>query len=140
MNTNLLYPMAAMVLLTAIVLFTMFRGRVRAVKTGEADARFYKTYQEGSEPREVAQLSRNLANLFEAPTLFYVACITGMVTGYYPTVLVWLAWAYVVLRHAHSWIHVGRNKIPNRLAAYFISWLVLLAMWAVLVAGAIGNA
>jgi len=74
MNLDLVYPMAAMVLLTFFILVKMFRGRVRAVKAGEADAGYYKTYQEGGEPRESAQVSRHLVNLFESPTLFYAAC------------------------------------------------------------------
>ena len=47
----------------------------------------------------------------------------------------WLAWAYVVTRIVHSFVHLGANKIPPRMAVYGASWLVLLAMWATLVAG-----
>ena len=135
MNLDLVYPMAAMVLLTFFVLVKMFRSRVRAVKAGEADAGYYKTYQEGGEPRETAQLSRHFINLFESPTLFYAACIAGMVTGQNAGVLIVLAWAYVALRIIHAYIHTGSNKIQSRIGAYFTSWLVLLGMWGVLVFG-----
>jgi hypothetical protein len=127
--------MATMVLLTIIVLVRMFRGRVRAVKAGEADAGYYKTYQEGSEPRELAQISRQVVNLFESPTLFYVACLAGLVTGIYPMTLILLAWAYVVARVIHAYIHIGSNRLPPRIASYFLSWFVLLAMWGTIVAG-----
>lgn len=135
MNLDLIYPMAAMVLLTFVVLMKMFRGRVRAVKAGKADAGYYKTYQEGSEPRESAQVSRQLVNLFESPMLFYAACIVGMVTGKYAGVLIVLAWTYVALRIVHAYIHTGSNKLPPRIKAYFSSWLVLLGMWGALVFG-----
>jgi len=135
MNLDLVYPMAAMVLLTFFILVKMFRGRVRAVKAGEADAGYYKTYQEGGEPRESAQVSRHLVNLFESPTLFYAACIAGMVTGQNAGVLIVLAWIYVALRIIHAYIHTGSNKLPPRIKAYFSSWLVLLGMWGVLVFG-----
>jgi len=135
MNFQLVYPMAAMVALTFIVLIAMFRSRVAAVKSGEASAGYYKTYQEGAEPRETAQLSRQLANLFEAPTLFYAACIAGMVIGQDDTVLVMLAWAYVALRVVHAFIHTGSNKLRPRIRAYFSSWLVILGMWGTLVFG-----
>ena len=135
MNVELIYPMAAMVLLTFIVLIATFRSRVKAVKSGEADAAFYKTYQEGGEPRQTAQLSRHFVNLFEAPTLFYVACVVGMVTGQNAGVLILLAWIYVSLRIIHSYIHTGSNKLQPRIAAYFTSWLVLLSMWGTLVYG-----
>jgi hypothetical protein len=135
MNLELVYPMAAMVLLTFIVLIAMFRSRVAAVKSGEANAGFYKTYQEGSEPRQVAQFSRHLVNMFESPTLFYAACVVGIVTGQNATALIVLAWVYVALRALHAYIHTGKNSLPPRIRAYFSSWLVLLGMWGVLVVG-----
>jgi len=139
MNFDLVYPMAAMVLLTFVVLIKMFRARVGAVKAGEADAGYYKTYQEGKEPREVAQLSRHLVNMFESPTLFYAACIAGMVTGQNATILVVLAWVYVAMRAIHAYIHTGSNSLPPRIKIYFSSWLVLLGMWGTLVAGVVAK-
>jgi len=133
MNFELVYPMAAVVALTFFVLIRMFRSRVAAVKAGEANAGYYKTYQEGSEPRETAQLSRQLGNLFESPTLFYAACIAGMVIGENTLVLLVLAWLYVVLRIVHLVIHTGKNKLQPRIRAYFSSWLVILGMWGTLV-------
>jgi len=135
MNFDLVYPMAAMVLLTFIVLIRMFLGRVRAVRAGEADAGYYKTYQEGREPREVAQLSRHLVNMFESPTLFYAACIAGMVIGENATILAALAWVYVAMRAVHAYVHTGSNRLPPRIKIYFSSWLVLLGMWGTLVFG-----
>jgi len=135
MNLELVYPMAAMVLLTFVVLIAMFRSRVQAVKAGEVNAGYYKTYQDGEEPRQAAQYSRHLVNMFESPTLFYAACIAGMVTGQNGAVLLSLAWAYVGLRALHAYIHTGGNKLPPRIRAYFSSWLVLLGMWGTLVFG-----
>lgn len=135
MSQELVYPMAAMVLLTFIVLMAMVRSRVSAVRAGEATAGYYKTYQEGAEPRHTAQFSRHFVNLFESPTLFYAACIAGMVTGQNGTVLVALAWVYVAMRAAHAYIHTGSNRLPPRMKIYFASWLVLLGMWGMLVVG-----
>jgi hypothetical protein len=135
MNFELVYPMAAMVLLTFVVLVRMFRSRVSDVKSGATMAAFYKTYQEGQETRETAQLSRHFVNLFESPVLFYAACIVGMLVGLHAPLMVTLAWLYVVLRMVHAFIHLGRNKIQPRLRAYFSSWLVLLGMWGTLVFG-----
>jgi len=140
MNVDLVYPMAAMVLITFVVLMKMFFARVRAVRAGEADAGYYKTYQEGKEPRAVAQLSRHFVNMFESPTLFYAACITGMLTGQNALLLVTLAWVYVAMRAAHAYVHTGSNSLPPRIKIYFSSWLVLLGMWATLVVGVAANA
>lgn len=134
MNFTLVYPMAAMVLLTALVLIRMVFGRVTAVKRGEVDARFYKTYQgDAGEPRKMAQHSRHFINLFESPVLFYAGCITAMVAGQGTGVIAWLAWAYVLCRVAHAFVHLGSNKIPPRMAIYGASWVVLFALWGTLV-------
>ena len=134
MEFALVYPMAAMVLLTALVLIRMVLGRVAAVKRGAVDARFYKTYQgDDGEPRKAAQRTRHFVNLFESPVLFYAGCITAMVAGQGSGAIVWLAWAYVACRAAHAFVHLGTNKIPPRMAIYGASWVVLLAIWGTLV-------
>ncbi len=134
-RTYLVYPMFAMFALTAIALGTLFRRRVRAVRAGLVPLAYFGTYQNGPEPEETAQASRHFVNLFEAPVLFYVVCLAAMVTQQASTAMVALAWAYVAARFAHSWIHLGSNRIGLRLRAYFGSWLVLAAMWVVLLAG-----
>jgi len=136
MEFALVYPMAAMVLLTAVVLVRMVLGRVAAVRRGEVDARYYKTFEgEKGEARKAAQHTRHFVNLFESPVLFYAACITAMVTGQGTGVIVWLAWAYVICRVAHAFVHLGSNRIPPRMVIYGASWLVLLAIWGTLVIG-----
>ena len=132
---TLVYPMAAMVLLTFLVLMRMVLGRVAAVRKGEVDARFYKTYQGDGEPRAAAQNTRHFVNLFENPVLFYAACLVAMVTGQGGGLMVGLAWAYVACRVVHAFVHLGSNRIPPRMAIYGASWVALLAMWGLLVAG-----
>lgn len=134
MEFALVYPMAAMVLLTALVLTRMVLGRFAAVRRGEVDGRFYKTFQgDAVEPRKAAQHTRHFLNLFESPVLFYAGCITAMVVGQGTGLIVWLAWAYVAFRVAHAFVHLGSNKIPPRMAMYGASWIVLLAIWGTLV-------
>ena len=135
MNLDLVYPMAALVLLTFVILGMTLRARVRALKAGEADVGYYKTYQEGKEPREVAQLSRHVANLFESPTLFYAACIVGMITGQNAGLLIVLAWVYVGTRVIHAYVHTGSNSLLPRMGIYFASCFVLFGMWSTLVVG-----
>lgn len=135
MEFPLVYPMAAMVFLTALVLVRMVLGRFAAVKRGEVDARFYKTFQGGDEPREAAQRSRHFVNLFESPVLFYAGCITAMVVGQGSGLIVWLAWIYVACRAAHAFVHLGTNRIPPRMLAYGAGWIALLAIWGTLVVG-----
>ncbi len=131
----MIYPMFAMVLLTFAVLMKMFRARVRALREGKVSAAYFRIYQGEVEPEFTAKPARHFTNLFEAPVLFYVVCLAAMITHFTGIVMQVLAWAYVAARLMHAFVHLGANRIRKRVRAYFISWLVLLAMWVYLVAG-----
>ncbi|HTU65631.1 MAG TPA: MAPEG family protein [Steroidobacteraceae bacterium] len=131
--THLVYPMAAMVLLTVVVLVSLFRSRVAAVRTGQIDKTYFRLYQGSEEPELARKVSRHFSNLFEAPVLFYVACLAAMISGVTGLLFVSLAWAYVIARVWHAFIHLGGNRLSKRIVAYFVSWIVLVAMWVTLV-------
>jgi len=128
-NAALFWPMLALVLLSAVVLVLLFRSRVKAVRGGSVTAAYYRTFQGGAEPEASAVLARHFANLFEAPTLFYVACTTAMALHAVTPTAVVIAWLYVIARAAHSVIHLGRNRLRYRIQAYYVSWLILLTLW-----------
>lgn len=130
---SLIYPMAAMVLLTMIVLVKMFRGRVAAVRSGQVDARFFRLHQGGEEPESTRKASRHFVNLFEAPTLFYAGCLAAMVAGVSGTAIIVIAWSYVAARYVHALVHLGGNRLRKRIAIYGVSWLFLAALWVWLV-------
>jgi hypothetical protein len=130
--TDLIYPMAAMVLLTAVVLVKMYRARLAAIRSGQIEIEYFRLHQGAREPESSAKFSRHYVNLFEVPTLFYVACLAAMVAGVATPLMVGLAWAYVVTRVVHAYIHLGANRLRKRRNAFAIGWLVLLAMWGTL--------
>lgn len=134
-SSLLVYPMFAMVLLTFAVLLILFRTRVSYVRDGTIHPGYFAAYQSGSEPERSAKMSRHFSNLFEAPTLFYVACLCAMVTDQSSGGIIALAWLYVLFRVVHAYIHIGPNTLQPRIAAYFGSWIVLIALWARIVMG-----
>jgi hypothetical protein len=128
--------MLAMVLLTFAVLVVLFRSRVRMVREGLAPVSYFRTFQGSVEtPEYSAKPNRHFANLFEAPVLFYAGCLAAMVTGVTGTWVVALAWAYVAMRYAHAFIHLGGNRVRHRMRAYFVSWICLLALWITVAIG-----
>jgi hypothetical protein len=134
MDTHLLvYPMFAMVLLTATVLVIMFRSRVRAVREKALASAYFRTFQGGTEPEYVVKPARHFINLFEAPTLFYAGCLAAIATQTAGSIVLALAWAYVAIRVAHAWIHIGRNRLRHRIPVYGVSWAVLLTLWIAVV-------
>lgn len=121
-----------MVILTFVVLGALFRARFKSVNEGQISASYFKTYRGEVEPDSSLKLSQHFVNIFEAPTLFYVACLAAMITGETAIAFHVLAWAYVILRVVQAYVHTGSNKLKQRIAAYFSSWTVLLLMWAYL--------
>ena len=129
---QILAPMFALFALTAVLVFRLAFLRLGAVRRREVDWRYYLSYRGAEEPEVLRVASRHIVNLFEAPLLFYVVCITTYVTGQTSTLLVVLAWAYVLLRVAHSYVHLTSNVLTLRFRVFGMSWLVLVALWAVL--------
>jgi len=126
---SLVYPMLALVFLTVVVLVVLFRSRVRMVREGLAPVSYFRVFQGSPEPEFAAKPARHFTNLFEAPTLFYVGCVTAMVAGVTGTAVLALAWGYVAMRYLHAYVHLGSNRVRWRMRAYFASWLFLVALW-----------
>lgn len=126
---RLVYPMLALVLLTFGVAVVLFRARVRSVREGHTPVSYFRTFQGSQEPEFLAKPTRQFANLFELPTLFYAGCLAALVTGVTGAVPLALAWAFVLARLAHAWVHLGRNRIRHRLPIYLTGWICVLALW-----------
>ena len=128
----ILWPAFALFALTMFAVLRLARMRFAAVASGRVDPRFYKVFRGEGEPAEVAAVSRNVANLYEAPTLFYAGTVIAFAAGQSGALLVALGWAYVAIRFLHSAIHMTSNKVLWRFRAFAASWFVLLAYWIAL--------
>jgi len=125
---SLIYPMLAMVLLTFGVAVVLFRARIRAVREG-TPVSYFRLLQGSPEPEFLAKPTRHYTNLFETPVLFYAGCLAAMVAGVGGAVVAGLAWAYVLARALHAWVHLRSNRVRIRLRVFALGWLCLLALW-----------
>jgi hypothetical protein len=132
---NMLYPVFALSGLTLILMIRLGILRYFAVKSGSIDPRFFVVYRGYDEPEKLAVHSRHIANLFETPLLFYVICIVAFVTEQTGPVLLALAWLYVALRFAHSYVHLTSNVVLRRFRVFILSLLTLVILWAVVLTG-----
>jgi hypothetical protein len=82
---------------------------------------------------ENVQAADNFRNLLEVPVLFYALCAVAIGLHQTPLWLVLGAWAFVLLRLAHSVIHCTYNKVMHRLAAFLASLVLLVVMWVAFV-------
>lgn len=133
-TSAMIYPMAAMFGWTFLVMLRNVQVRVQAVLRGELTNEYFELFSGGKPSELVAKTGNHLRNLFEFPLLFYVAVLAALVTGEAGTPFLTLAWSYVGLRVAHSTVHLTINKVPPRFLFFILSNIVLLLMWADLIA------
>lgn len=129
MQDQLLYAMGALALLTFIVLLFVPIRRFRAAFAGKVGPEDFKYGESGRVPSDVSIPNRNYMNLTELPVLFYAICLMFYVTGRTDQTTVWLAWAYVAARAAHSLVHMTYNNVFHRLTVFVISNLFVIALW-----------
>jgi hypothetical protein len=126
---QLVFACLAMVLLTMAVGLHMLVTRVREMRAKRIHPQAASTSVTMAARLENTQPADNFRNLFEVPVLFYALVAVALATRLTPTWLVTTAWAYVLLRAAHSFIHCTYNKVYHRLAVFLASFLLIVGMW-----------
>lgn len=130
-NPAIVYPVLALAAWTFLVLLLIPFYRVRAGLRREIKTDDFKFGESASVPPYVSIPNRNYMNLLELPMLFYVVSLLLYVTAGGSAIAIKLAWAYVILRIIHSFIHLSYNNVMHRLTAFAISNFVLVALWIV---------
>jgi hypothetical protein len=130
MQQDLIFlPMAALALLTFIVLGFIPQRRFRAVAQGLVGPHDFALGESARVPPDVSIPNRNYMNLLELPVLFYVGGLMYYVAGRLDQAGLVVAWLYVALRAIHSLIHLTSNNVRQRLVAFGLSNFALLAFW-----------
>ena len=136
---SILYPVLALFALTAFCVFRLALLRLRAVRAGRVEPRYYRAYTGSEEPEDLRVQARHVSNLFEAPVLFYAIAVIAFVTEMTGTLPVLLAWTYVLLRYAHSYVHLTSNRVLLRFRVFAASWAVLILLWLTVFAGMVSR-
>jgi len=127
-----LLPAFAMVLVTIAVWIRMYTSRVAQMKRLRIHPQSVATSAQMAARIEDSRASDNFRNLFELPVLFYVGVLVAEMTGASGTLVIGLAWGFVVMRAVHSAIHCTYNKVMHRFYAYLAGAVVLWALWVAL--------
>ena len=130
---SLIYPMAALVFLTFSMMYLLLVLRVKAVRSRKVSPRYFKLNKGDDVPDNMLAVSQNYSNLFELPALFYLVCVIAIIINQSAEYFIIHAWAFVLFRYIHSFIHTTYNHILHRLAAFAISGFILLSMWVKIV-------
>jgi hypothetical protein len=129
-SLQVLYPAIAMFALTMACVFALGLARYRAIRKGEVRLSFFRTYDEGSQPKRLHLLARHVQNHFEVPPLFHVGVVLVHATQSASAASIGFAWLFVVSRIVHSSIHLGTNNVTHRFFAYGFGLLMLCGLWA----------
>lgn len=114
----LLQPVAALLAWSMVVWAWMYLARVAAVLQ----------HRRGRQSRAAQWINANFAHLMEQPTLFYATVMGLIATHDTARLSVLLAWAYAVLRVAHSLWQVAGGARGVRLVLFGLSTLPLFAL------------
>jgi hypothetical protein len=126
----LLLPLLAQVALTFIVMLIMYRKRVAEMKLKRIHPQRIRTRSKSKALlTDSESAADNFSNLFELPILFYTTILLTLILMVQDSILVILAWAFVISRYLHSFVHVSYNRVMHRFSVFVFSSFVLLAYW-----------
>lgn len=126
---QIIAPISALVALTALVWLAMVLSRNIHVLLGRASAQYYIDYATHTPHERIERPARAFNNLLQVPSLFYVACVLGLLTGQLDRVQYLLAWSFVGLRVVHACVYIGWNHLPSRFATWSAGCITLGVIW-----------
>lgn len=129
---DILAPVVVLLAWTMVMWVWMYATRIPAMLKAGIDAKGMVGSTGASLraqlPDNVSWKADNYNHLHEAPTLFYAVAIVLAIIGQGDGFNTTLAWAYVVLRIAHSLVQATVNRVAVRFALFALSSLALMAL------------
>ena len=130
---SILFPMLAHIGWVFLLYAWLTIARTRAVRRGEVEI---CAFAHGDEPHHVARITRNLANQFELPAIFYAVVVLLVATGRVTAIDVVAAWVFVAGRVIHTLVQTLTDNVPLRGQVFLINFagVVILVGHVVLLA------
>jgi hypothetical protein len=135
-HAEILKPVVALAVWTLVMWLWMYLTRIPAMNRAGIDG----VNMSGSTGRSLRDdliakgetkaswVADNYNHLHEAPTIFYAVAIVLAMIGQGGGFNLTLAWAYVVLRIAHSLVQVLWNRVVVRFLLFILSTLALIGL------------
>ncbi|PSH70761.1 hypothetical protein CU102_01545 [Phyllobacterium brassicacearum] len=129
-QTAIFWPMIALTFLICCVYAVLFLRRQQALAIGQATPHDFKLPLK--EPEASVTAIRNLMNLYELPTLFYVVCLSLYAVNGATLLAVILAWLFVAARAVHTIVHITSNRLRLRQPLFLVGFILNGALWVLL--------
>ncbi len=126
MDKILLGSVIAQLFLTFTLMFMMGIARINAVKSKQVRISEIALATD-KYPTKARQIANAFANQFQMPTLFYFGVVLCLIYGQISWIEITLAYSFVIMRFVHAFIHIGKNNPVQRLNAYLVGVLLLMA-------------
>ena len=122
----LLTPVLVLIIWTFIIFLIMAFGRVSFMNNPQdaADSKDYKSQL----PAWVNRTADNYNHLFEQPVAFYAVILSIALINSFDSLMVQLAWAYVLIRIIHSFVQLTINIVLVRFFLFASGWLIIAFM------------
>lgn len=129
-RSAILQPMITLVLWTFVMSVWLYATRIPALRRHKIvyDPNAPNDAFVRQIPPRVRWKADNYNNLMEQPPIFYAVALVLALLGAGEGLNLWLGWAYVAIRIAHSLVHALINPVLVRFALYAASSAVLLAL------------
>jgi hypothetical protein len=128
--SSLLLPVFVLVGLTFALMVWMASLRGKAIRSGTTKPQDVSLRQPNW-PEDATRIGNAFHNQLELPMLFYVLVAFILVTSTNSVIFVALAWAFVMVRLVHAYIHTSSNDVRTRFYAMALSVAILIVMWIV---------
>lgn len=122
-------PMAFYVFYIYLLAFLNFFTRRNSAVKRKVKLSFFKTYTGSEPPENVVVVGRHFDNQFQAPILFLISGLATYQVQGVNSFALGLAWAFVISRLIHSFIHLTTNNVIYRAAAYGAGITFIMGMW-----------
>jgi hypothetical protein len=128
MNSNQIFlPVLVQILITISGYLLLGVRKSRAVKSNNVDLK-KAALDNDAWPDYVLVISNNIRNQFQVPVLFYVLCILFYSIDAVSAMVLYLAWAFVISRAIHAYIHMSSNFVPARFTLFTIGFIIMIVM------------
>lgn len=128
---TMLTPLLALIVWTLIVWVWMYATRLPAMSKAKINPD--EAIHPGSLsalPTHVRVVADNYNHLHEQPTIFYALAIYSFLVGVGDPLNIWLAWAYVALRIAHSLAQIVIRNVRLRFFIFAAGSIALMIIAA----------
>jgi hypothetical protein len=123
---SILWPMLAQIGLTFFLYAWLTFARTKAVENGETTSACFVLGRD--EPLHVARITRNLANQFELPIIFYALVVVLLVLGRVTWIDIAAARIFVAGRLIHTCVQTLTDNVPLRGRVFLINFLAVVVL------------